>query len=395
MRMNRLRSQAGQAMPPYRQITEDLRRLVMAGTWAVGAQLPSRRDLAAQYDVTPNTINRAIAELMNEGLLGANDRQGTFVAAPVESSPQIGKAPAALKTLRRGSRVGVVVALDDSLGAAPDVWTLAVFEQFERALSAGGALAVPYHVYWGRDAVSDPAIAIRQAQLDGMDALAVIDIYNRNGWDEATAQIDWRHCPAVYIGGVGMRTPFPQLCYDQRHAGYLAARHVANMGYTRIVFLHPCTAPWIEERIEGARQGARHGGIAAESFVVHPDTAPHDYSAFRLSDQRHAIMAQLIDAAIAGRWDGSTGVICHADQDAFGALEYLNRLSRKPGRDVGIIGFDDALGGRALGLSTVRPPLEHLGERAAQTILVALLNGSEAAQTCLSPVLMQRDSTRR
>ena len=142
MGMKRLRLQAGQAVPPYRQITDDLRRLIVAGTWAVGTHLPSRRDLAAQYDVTPNTINRAIAELMNEGLLGANDRQGTFVAAPIEPSPQVGKAPAALKALRRGSRVGVVVALDDSPGVPPDVWTSAVFEQFERALSAGGALAV-------------------------------------------------------------------------------------------------------------------------------------------------------------------------------------------------------------------------------------------------------------
>ena len=390
--MTRLHHAAGPGVPPYRQIADDLRRLVLAGRWTTGEQLPSRRELATQYQVTPNTINRAIAELMSEGLIGANDRQGTFVATrtvPAEESSVVTAA------LRPSPRVAIVVALDDTPGAGPDTWTVAVLEQFERALSAGGALAVPYPVYWGRAAAGDPAQAIRQAQLDAIDAVAVIDIYNRPGWDEAAAAIDWRQLPAVYVTGVGMTTPFPQLCYDQRHAGYLAARHLADMGYSRIAFLHPCSAPWIEQRIAGARQGARHGGITDEAFVVHPPEAPRDYQAFRASDDRDATMATLLAAAVGGRWDGSTGIIFHADQDAFGALAQLGTLSRIPGRDVGIIGFDDAAGGRQFGLSTIRPPLEQLGERAADSILRALANGAEATQTCVSPVLIQRASTRR
>jgi DNA-binding LacI/PurR family transcriptional regulator len=396
--MPRLRPIAGQAQPPYRQIADDLRRQVVSGRWAIGAQLPSRRDLAEQYRVTPNTINRAVAALVDEGFVGANDRQGTFVARRAGKPAPLADAGAQRPAQRRNWRVAVVVSHDDGTfgaGSAPDPWTTIVLEQFERALSAGGAVAVLYHVYWGPNAVQDPRLAIKQAQTDGLDAIAVIDLHNRPGWEEATAAIDWRRVPAVYVAGVGMRSPFPQFCYDQRHAGYLAARHLVEQGYTRLAFLHPCFETWIDERIAGARQGATHGGLAETQVVVHPVTGPVPYAEFCASAERGPEMIRRFDEVVAGRWDGSLGIICHADQEALECLGHLRRQGRVAGRDVGLVGFDDAPGSRSLGLTTVRPPLEHLGEQAARGLIVALATGAEAAQTCLPPIVIQRDSTRR
>jgi len=395
--MPRISPAAGQSAPPYRVITEDLRRQILSGRWAMGAQLPSRRDLANQYDVTPNTINRAIAALMDEGFVGANDRQGTFISRVTMGGARPVAAPTATPNGRGPWRIGVVVALDDGSalpGEASDLWTRAVLDQFERTISIGGAVATVYPVYWGRNAAADPQTAVRRAQTERMDAVAVLDVHNRPGWDEAASAIDWRTLPSVYVAGVGMRVPFPQLCHDQSHAGYLAARHLSEAGYKRLVMLHPCTATWIDERIAGARLGARHGGIADDAFVVHPDPAPLHYADFHANPERKALILRLLEEVVE-RWDGSTAVLCHADQQALDVLGRLRELSRVPGRDLGVMGFDDAPAGRAMGLSTVRPPLEQMGERAAQLVLAALAKGAEAAQTCLPPVVIQRDSTRR
>ncbi len=395
--MPRLPLVAGQSAPPYRRITDDLRQKIVAGRWSLGAQLPSRRELAEEYAVTPNTINRAIAELMTEGLVGANDRQGTYIAQVAADSAKASTRVTPASLGRGPWRIGVVVALDDGVPApqvAPDQWTTTILEQLERTLSAGGAVISLYRVYWGRGAVADPQAAIGLAQADRMDAVVILDVHNRPGWDEAAASIDWRTLPAIYVAGVGMQAPFPQLCYDQRHAGYLAARHVADAGYKRLIVLHPTTAPWIEERISGARLGALHGKIAAADFMVHPDPAPLDYVGFRDHNERAAIISRLVDSVV-GSWQGSIAVICHADQQALDVIEHLKTLSRMPGRDLGVIGFDDAPGSRAAGLSTVRPPLEQLGEQAGQRVLEALARGCEAVQVCLAPIVIQRDSTRR
>jgi DNA-binding LacI/PurR family transcriptional regulator len=395
--MPRIHPAAGQSAPPYRVITEDLRRQILAGRWTMGAQLPSRRDLAEQYEVTPNTINRAIAALMDEGFVGANDRQGTFIARVTVGGARAANAPAPGPTGRGPWRVGVVVALDDG-SALPDqpadLWTATVLDQFERAISVGGAVSSIYNVYWGRDAAPDPTVAIRRIQADRLDAVAVLDVHNRSGWDDAAAAIDWRALPAVYVAGVGMRVPFPQLCHDQRHAGYLAARHLVDAGYTRLIFLRPCGASWIDDRVDGLRLGARHAGLPEQAFSVHPPTPPMSYAAFNERAERTQILTRLFDE-VAGRWDGSTAIVCHADQQALEVIRRLGELSRVPGRDLGVLGFDDAPGDRAAGLTSVRPPLEQLGERAAQLVLSGLAKGAEAAQVCLPPVVIQRDSTRR
>src|SRR4051812_27454833 len=88
----------------YKQIEGELRRKIEGAVWPVGSMLPSRRDLARQYGVSTLTVERAIDGLVREGLLRADDRRGTFVAAAV-STPQQTPAPRATST------IGIVASL--------------------------------------------------------------------------------------------------------------------------------------------------------------------------------------------------------------------------------------------------------------------------------------------
>ena len=55
--------------PIYRQLTEQIKRMVAGGQLKAGDELPSVRELAAQYAVNPMTISKAYSLLEAEGVL--------------------------------------------------------------------------------------------------------------------------------------------------------------------------------------------------------------------------------------------------------------------------------------------------------------------------------------
>jgi GntR family transcriptional regulator len=73
------RINTGSDTPIYRQITDQARLAVAAGRLAAGDPLPSVRSLAEELVVNPNTVARAYADLIREGLLEARAGRGVFI----------------------------------------------------------------------------------------------------------------------------------------------------------------------------------------------------------------------------------------------------------------------------------------------------------------------------
>ena len=59
-------------IPIYRQLQQQVRRLVASGQLKAGAELPSVRDLALTHAVNPMTVSKAYSLLEAEGLLQRN-----------------------------------------------------------------------------------------------------------------------------------------------------------------------------------------------------------------------------------------------------------------------------------------------------------------------------------
>ena len=68
-------------IPIYRQLVEQVRRLVAGGQLPPGTELPSVRDLARQHAVNPMTVSKAYALLETEGLLERHRGEPMTVAA--------------------------------------------------------------------------------------------------------------------------------------------------------------------------------------------------------------------------------------------------------------------------------------------------------------------------
>ncbi|MCD7805951.1 MAG: GntR family transcriptional regulator [Lachnospiraceae bacterium] len=66
--------------PIYEQVVEKLERLIVGGGLEANTKMPSVRALALELAVNPNTIQRAYAQLEQEGYLYTVSGRGSFVA---------------------------------------------------------------------------------------------------------------------------------------------------------------------------------------------------------------------------------------------------------------------------------------------------------------------------
>lgn len=76
-----LHIQPGAAEPIYRQIMEQVRRLVAGGQLHAGQELPSVREVAAVHAINPMTVSKAYSQLEGEGVLERRRGKGMAVAA--------------------------------------------------------------------------------------------------------------------------------------------------------------------------------------------------------------------------------------------------------------------------------------------------------------------------
>lgn len=74
------------AVPIYRQIVDQLRRLASAGQLPAGQTLPSVREVAAFHAINPMTVSKAYSLLEAEGVLVRQRGKGMAVAAQDRSA---------------------------------------------------------------------------------------------------------------------------------------------------------------------------------------------------------------------------------------------------------------------------------------------------------------------
>ena len=65
--------------PIYQQIVDEIELRILNGTYEMGMRLPSVRDLAVLAAVNPNTMQRALAELEEMGLVSTQRNTGRTV----------------------------------------------------------------------------------------------------------------------------------------------------------------------------------------------------------------------------------------------------------------------------------------------------------------------------
>ena len=69
-------------IPLYYQLKEILLENIESGAWNPGFMIPSEIQLQHEYNISRNTVKKALDELVQEGMLNRIQGKGTFVSAP-------------------------------------------------------------------------------------------------------------------------------------------------------------------------------------------------------------------------------------------------------------------------------------------------------------------------
>jgi DNA-binding LacI/PurR family transcriptional regulator len=307
----------------------------------------------------------------------------------------------------QGRTVGVVCAPEvGSEGASyvpgREPWDLPVVREIEAECTRqGGRTCVVPLPTGSRGERRAVGAAVEDALARGAGIIICIQLY-----DSPTLLDEMRR--AVAAGGVGgvfvvsraLAEPVPHVYPDQFYAGYQAAQHLLDAGYTRLLFLATIESRWVDERIAGARAAISRAGVSGNVLAVAPERA-----SARLVAEDHPAEPVVIETARAqmraaakkcrmGR-PGEWGVIAANDIAGFGVLDELAREGRAPGRGVGVIGFDDNSDSRLRGMSSLRMPLVEIGRAATELAAATLVGSPVSPQTRLLWQLAARASTSR
>jgi LacI family transcriptional regulator len=186
------------------------------------------------------------------------------------------------------------------------------------------------------------------------------------------------------VVAIARRVPgFDYVGIDNAQGAILAIEHLYRIGHRRIAFLgaHPNLLT-VDDRLKGYQQAFSQMQLKFDPLLV-------------LST----------DLNRRGGFDGvqklmkaknpPSAVLCFNDVVALGAMEGIQRLGRKPGADVGIVGFNNIPESAQCvpGLTTIDNSPHQLGESAAELLLKRIEQRAAPIRTLvLQPQLIVRES---
>ena len=140
-------------IPLYYQLKTILLDQILQGKWLVGEFLPSENELAKEYQVSRQTVRRALAELQREGRISTHKGKGSLVAQPKLEQDLLRFYSLARSFSKGPHRVSSRILHRDRTSADPGAETIA----YRGHSSSGGdqSLAIPRRrTHHARDFIS-------------------------------------------------------------------------------------------------------------------------------------------------------------------------------------------------------------------------------------------------
>ncbi|MFI5887933.1 LacI family DNA-binding transcriptional regulator [Streptomyces sp. NPDC051554] len=178
----------------------------------------------------------------------------------------------------------------------------------------------------------------------------------------------------------------PVVTIDYEKAGYLAGRHLRDLGHRNAVVIADLPAHRI--RVDGLRRAFAEDGIElpAETVFTAPSATPQS--------GYEAAVRTLRDLHPLGR---TTAVFTSTDAIALGVMEVVRHYGLRVPEDVSVIGIDDIPQAAHAhpSLSTVALPKRRMAQEATGLLIRAITEGQPVAPvlTLLVPEVLRRAST--
>jgi DNA-binding LacI/PurR family transcriptional regulator len=180
---------------------------------------------------------------------------------------------------------------------------------------------------------------------------------------------------------------------DNRRAGYLATRHLLELGHRRIGYISGATPTMSRrERLQGYGEALAEAGIESDPQLVAAGGAADGYDDTHAAEHGRDAARRLLELP-----NPPTALVGLNDMHAIGACAAVRDRGATVPNDVSVVGIDDITLAGLFNppLTTVRQPIEELGE-AAVDLLAERLSGEETGpprHVVMDPTLVVRAST--
>jgi len=170
---------------------------------------------------------------------------------------------------------------------------------------------------------------------------------------------------------------------ENRKGAYEAGRYLLGLGHRRIGFLGGFADTAVfQTRLQGLKDSLKEAGIHLEDRFMIPSNASRAGGS--------AAMRRLLQLE-----ERPTACLCINDAVAFGACDGLRSAGIEPGREFGVIGFDDVAEASCAvpALTTISVDPQALGRRVAQLLLRQVSAGRVDQELVTTPIrLVVRES---
>ncbi|WP_223408092.1 GntR family transcriptional regulator [Occultella gossypii] len=348
----------------FQTVADNLRRGILAGTWALGDRLPTEQQLMTSTGYSLNTVRRAVEELEAEGLVERRQGAGTFVVLQRRTRPR--------------SRANIGVLLPDTRLYYPRV-----LQGIESALTAEGAsLQLATYNYDPRRE-DDCIERLLSAEVDGL--LLVPTFVQLTSPQDRAEQLMALPVPVVLLErslmDLGPGDETEHVCSDHQAGAHDAVRYLNRLGHRRIALL-----------LRGRSNtgfAVQHGYSRAISSLQLPEI-PIFKAEYEEWEARRAEDA--LDALQTAR---ATAALVFGDREATLLEGAARRRGLRVPEDLALVSYDDETADIAeVPLTAVAPPKHRIGRMAAQILLQRLAEGEACPihQIRIRPRIVVRES---
>ena len=350
----------------YRAITEWVTEEIKKGTLRYREKIPSEKELAKRFQVSRQTVRRALEDLNAAGVVESRRGSGTYVSLSARN-PEKGE-----------TRIAVMLTYVDTY-IFP-----AIIRGIESQLSREGCIL---QVAVSGNAVEKERMILREMirtqSVDGLIAEAVksglpspnLDLYR---------ELEKRGIPVLFVNSCYRDLGLPHVSLDDRKAGYIAARHLLECGHTKIGGIFKSDDGQGHLRYAGYTEALMEREVKVlGSRIIWLDSGESD----RMEEERSRILRRL---------EGCTACVCYNDEVAYKLTEILRKAGKRVPDDVSVVGIDDSALAEfcQVPLTSVKNPVEELGSTAAKKIVGNIFRGEEMQSEEFPPELVIRNSVK-
>jgi GntR family transcriptional regulator of arabinose operon len=352
----------------YQRIADEIREKILSQSFQVGKAIPTELQLQKSYQVSRDTVRKAVSVLVNEGFLRREKGSGTYV----------NELPEPRQTAEKSEKktIGLITTY------ISDYIFPTIIRGIEQELNAKGYSLLLSST--NNDYAQEKKCLEKMIDF-GVDGLIVEPTKSNQYNPNLATYVNLRehNIPIVMINAVYEELNTPFICVDDVEVGFLATKELIDNHHKNLLLVTKLDDLQGKLRMKGFIKACEENHIQISSDSIITFT----------TESFDSVYSKVIH--LLKKRPEITGVVCYNDMVAKILTTKLMELGLNIPEDYSIVGNDDStLSRMGINLTTTKHPKERMGIDAARWIVQAIEQGSPGESILYQPELIRRGSVK-